>query len=187
MNAHARHVTAARSISVQEIARKMLTEAGGDLNKATDKFVGYLANFPRLTDEVLRMGARKLINEVPQVDRKAITMRDSVTQPYGKAPHRMNDGARRAQERILKRGGHIRTAYLTMPFVIGSISKPLSEWVGTEITAYGETQLMAGATQIRNARFAIAVGNAAGNKKIGYALKEEDVARLREEADSSAV
>ncbi|TIL38570.1 hypothetical protein [Mesorhizobium sp.] len=104
MNAHARHVTGAKAISVQTLARQMLTEAGDDLNKATDKFVGYLANFPRLAEEVLRIGARKLINEVPQAERKAITMRESTATPFAKAPHRMNDGARRAQERILKRG-----------------------------------------------------------------------------------
>lgn len=187
MNAHVRHVAGAKAISVQELARKMLTEANGDLAKATDKFVGYLANFPRLAEEVLRIGARKLINEVPQIERKAETMRASCGQPFAKDPHRMNDGALRAKERLLKRGGHIKTALLTMPFVINGMSKPLGEWVGTEIAAYGETQLMSGATQIRNARFAIAVGNAAGNKKIGYALKEDDVARLREEALSSAV
>ncbi|WP_031200386.1 hypothetical protein [Mesorhizobium sp. LSHC414A00] len=187
MNAHARHVTGAKAVSVQTLARQMLAEASGDLNKATDKFVGYLSNFPRLAEEVLRIGARKLINEVPQVERKAETMRVSVGQPFAKAPHRMNDGALRAKERLLKRGGHFKSALLGMPFVINGISKPLSEWVGTEIAAYGETQLMAGATQIRNARFAIAVGNAAGNKKIGFALKEDDVARLREEAMSSSV
>lgn len=184
MNAHARHVTGARAISVQTLARQMLTEAGGDLNKATDKFVGYLANFPRLAEEVLRIGARKLINEVPQNARNDIIRAETTP---AKAPPRMNDGARRAQERALKLGGHLKSSLLSMPFVIGSISKPLAEWIGTEIAAYGESQLLAGATQIRNARFAIAVGNAAGHKKIGQALKESDVSFLREEAMKTSV
>ena len=187
MTALRKHVTAAKAVTVQTLARQMLDEAGGDLGKATDKLVGYISNFPRLTEEVLRIGARKLINEVPQVDRRAATMSDNGNKPFASAPHRMNDGALRAKERLLKRGGHLKNTLLAMPFVIGSISKPLGEWVGTEIEAYGETQLLSGATQVRNARFAIAVGRAAGNKKIGYALKEEEVAQLRAEALDTAV
>lgn len=181
-----KHATGAKPVSVQTIARQMLTEAGGDLNRATDKLVGYIANFPRLSDEVLRIGARKLINEVPQIERQAI-MRAEGSASFVKAPFRMNDGARRAQERLLKRAGHLRNSLLSMPYVIDGTSKPLGEWIGSEIEAYGETQLMAGATQVRHARFAIAVGRAAGSTKIGEALDEAAVGRIHTEAMASEV
>lgn len=180
MTAHAR-IVKAQPVTVATLARQMLTEANGDLTKATDKLVGYVSNFPALADEILRIGARKLINEVPVMDRKAATAPDG-DRPFIRAPHRMNAGARAAKERLVKRAVHLRNSLLSMPYVINGMSKPLGDWLGVEIEAYGETQLMAGTTQIRNARFAIAVGRAAGHKKIGYALKEDDIARMHEEA-----
>lgn len=190
MNAIVRHVTGARPVSIQTTARRMLDEAGGDLNSATEKLINYVSALPRLQMEVIRIGARKLINEVPQTDRRAVEREFAMTDsgnPFAKAPHRMNAAAKTAQARIRARAGHLRNTLLTLPYVIGNICKPLGEWTGSEILTHGETQLMSGATQIRNARFLIAVGHAAGAGKIGAVLDEDAIQRLKVEAESSAV
>ncbi|TIL94648.1 MAG: hypothetical protein E5Y73_11095 [Mesorhizobium sp.] len=185
MNAHARHVTGAKAISVQTLARQMFTEADGDLNKATDKFIGYIANFPRLAEEVLREGALKLLRDVPSADKQVIGRASCSSVKSG--PYRETDGARRARGRLLKRSGQLKDLFLTWPVTIGNIVKPLRDWLGVEVASHGETQLISGASQVRNARWLIAVGRAAGDKRIGDALKEEQVARLKSEAEGSDV
>ena len=71
MNSHARQVTGSKPISLQTIARQMFDESHGDLAKATEKMVNYVTNLPRLSDELLRIGARTLINSIPTIERKA--------------------------------------------------------------------------------------------------------------------
>lgn len=175
--------------SVQSVARQMFDQSNGDMNAAADKFAGYVANFPGLIKEALRIAGSKLIGEIPQMERRAIEMQEAADSapPFYKAPHRMNDGALRTQERVWKNGLRLKDAWLNAPYTIGSFCKPLRDWVGTEVLAHAETQLLSGSTQVRNARYLIAVGEAAGNRKIGYALKEEDLVRLRAEALATAV
>src|SRR6218665_3449047 len=113
MNAHARHVTAAKPISLNTIARQMFDEARGDMAAATEKLANYVSQFPRLSDELLRIGARKLLNEIPQVERKASAAargeHDSATF-VASAPFRINDPAKRARERISRLGATSRNA-----------------------------------------------------------------------------
>lgn len=182
MNAIAKTVVGKR-LSISEVARNMLDEANGDLGKATEKLANYAGNIASYRDELLRIGARKLLNEIPQAARAAILREDA---SFLKAPHRMTAGAKAAQARFKMAGRAIKCALLEMPFVIGGVSKPLREWTGSEIVPHAETELSKGASAVRNARFLLYVGKAAGDKKVG-AVPVKDIERLHAEAMASDV
>ena len=190
MNAPLRHVSGARDITIQSVAQRMFDEAGGDLTAATDKMVNFVSMSQRLTDDLLRIGARKLLNEIAPMQRRAIERQFAATsdtiQPFAKAPYRMNEGTRRAQERIRSLGRHHREALLDMPYTIDGHTRPLREWTGTVIAEHGETELSKGITAVKNARFLIAVGKAAGPARVGDALSASDIARLKEQSESAA-
>jgi hypothetical protein len=190
MNAPLRHVSGARDITIQSVAQRMFDESDGDLNVATDKLVNYVRVSPRLTEGLLRIGARKLLNEIAPMQRRAIERQFAATsdnvQPFTKVPHRMNDGTRRAQERIRSLGRHHREALLDMPYTINGRTRPLRQWTGVEIATHGETELSKGMTAVKNARFLIAVGQAAGEARVGDALTASDIARLKEQTESAA-
>ena len=184
-----KHVHGAKAPSIQSTAQRMLRESSGDMGAAVDRFVGYARNFPHMADELMRIGARKLLNEVPQTERAGILRERSSVQalPFVKAPFRMNKAALASQERLRKQGGYIKSALLDMPYTIGGKSQPLRLWTGVEVRGLGETQLLAGASTVRNARFLIAVGSAAGDKKVGDVLDGSAVEKIKREAESSDV
>lgn len=184
MTAAARRVTGSKPISLQTIARQMFDESHGDLAKATEKMVNYVTNLPRLSDELLRIGARTLINSIPIVDRKACAAeRGETASTFAQAvPFRMNEATKKAQARIRGLGAASRNAILNDLYTIGSICKPLREWLGTEIAEHGQRQLLAGQTAVRNANFLIAVGEAAGDEKIGDKLDEATVTAMKAKA-----
>ncbi|MBZ9943493.1 hypothetical protein LB533_20615 [Mesorhizobium sp. BR1-1-13] len=185
MNAYARHVTGAKALTLQSLARQMLDEAGGDLSAAATKLANYASNIARYKDELLLIGARKLINEVPQTQRAGI-LREHGGTAFAKAPHRMNDAAKATQARMRMAGRTIKSALMDLPFTIGGAVKALREWTGGEVLAHGEVELSKGTSAVRNARFLVAVGRAAGDKKIGD-LGDAAVERLHKEAMSSDV
>ncbi|MBZ9659782.1 hypothetical protein LB523_12070 [Mesorhizobium sp. ESP-6-4] len=82
MAAHTRlkHVTGAKPLTLQSLARQMLDEAKGDMSAAAIKLANYASNIASYRDEILLIGARKLLNEVPQAERAGIL------REYGSAP-----------------------------------------------------------------------------------------------------
>lgn len=183
MNAQPRSITPARRLPLSEIARNMLSEAGGDLASAAEKLANYAESIASYRSELLRIGARKLLNEVPQSERAAILREDAT---FLKAPHRMTSGAKAAQARFKMAGRAIKCALLELPYVIGGVRKPLREWTGAEIVPHAEIELSKGASAVRNARFLLYVGRAAGDKKVG-AVPVKDIERLHAEAMASDV
>lgn len=185
MNARVRHVTAAKSISLQTVARQMFEESNGDLTKATEKMANYCENFPRLSAELLRVGARTLLNSIPTTDRKAAAAArgESETASFVMSvPHRMNEATKAAQARIARLGRTSQNAILNDKYTIGSICKPLRDWLGTEILEHGQKQLLAGQTAVRNARFLISIGELAGDALVGDKVDEASAAQLKAQA-----
>jgi hypothetical protein len=188
MTALRKHVTGAKALTIQGLARQMLDEANGDTAAATIKLANYACNIASYREELLLIGARKLINEVPQTVRAGI-LRDygaGVGAAFRKAPHRMNDAAKATQARMKMAGITIKSALMELPFTIGGAVKALREWTGVEVAAHGEVELSKGSSSVRNARFLVAVGRAAGDKKIGD-LGDAAVERLHKEAMNSDV
>lgn len=183
MNAQPRSITPARRLPITEIARNMLSEAGGDLASASEKLANYAENIASYRSELLLIAARKVVNEVVQSERAAILREDAT---FLKAPHRMTAGAKAAQARFKMAGRAIKCALLEMPYAIGGVRKPLREWTGAEIVPHAEIELSKGASAVRNARFLLYVGQAAGDKKVG-AVPVKDIERLHAEAMASDV
>ncbi|WP_435654983.1 hypothetical protein [Brucella pituitosa] len=189
MNVAARRITGAKPVGLQQIAQDMLAKADGDMNHASEMLANYASNINSYRDELLRIGARKLLNEVPQTQRAAIFREraSSVSEPFIKAPHRMSAGAKAAQVRLRQAGAAIKSVLMELPYTIGGLTKPLRDWTGTEIHNHAEIELSKGATAVRNARFLLAVGSAAGSKKIGDAVSPADLERMKSDAESSEV
>lgn len=178
MTAVRKHVTAAKSMTVQSLARQMLDEAKGDINKAAVKLDNYASNIKRFNDEFRMLGVRTTLNAL------AGTQRAIVRAEIVKTPFKMNDAAKATQARIRRAGDVIKSALMEMEFQIGGVVKRLRDWTGTEIAAHGETQLMSARSSVRNAQFLIAVGRAAGKKTIGE-LGDAAVERMHKEAMES--
>ena len=189
MNVAARRITGAKAVSLQQTAQDMLAKADGDMNRAAEMLANYADNIASYRAELLRIGARKILNEVPQVQRAAIFRERaaSTSAPFVKAPHRMSAGAKAAQARFKAAGSAIKSALMELPYTIGGLTKPLREWTGTEIHGHAEIEFAKGATAVRNARFLLAVGSAAGAKKIGEAVSPGDLERMKADAESSEV
>lgn len=191
MNTAARRITGAKPLSLQAVAQRLLEEADGDMNSAAIKLANYASNINSYRDELLLIGARKLLNEVPQVQRAAV-MREYTSTSYAKpafarAPHRMSEGAKLAQERMRNSSGLMKSILFELKYTIGGITRPLREWTGTEIAAHAEIELTKGQTAVRNARFLIAVGRSAGAEKVGHAIDAASLERMKAEADASEV
>lgn len=183
MNAPVKHLKETRRLPISEIARNMLEESGGDMNAATEKLANYAENFASYRGELLRIAARKLLHEVVQSSRQAILREDA---SFNAAPYRMTEGAKAAQARLRMAGPAIKSALLELEFSIGGIVKPLREWTGSEIIPHAEIELAKGTTAVRNARFLLQVGHAAGENKVG-ALPAKDVERMYAESMASPV
>lgn len=189
MNIAVRRITGAKAVSLQYMAQRMVEKADGDMNRAAEMLANYADNIARYRAEMMLIAARKLISEVPQVQRAAIFRERaaSSTAPFIKAPYRMSAGAKASQARFKAAGMAIKSALMELPYTIGGLTKPLREWTGTEIHGHAEIELAKGATAVRNARFLLAVGSAAGAKKIGDAVSPCDLERMKADAESSEV
>jgi hypothetical protein len=175
-----RHASGAKLITPQTFAGQMLDAAGGDIGKAAK--IGMERAGDRLLSEFAMIGLRAVLGEIPRRERAVM---ESARQC--KAPFRMNPAALASQDRHRTVGATIATATLNQPYTIDGKVRPLREWLGTDILAHGERELAKGTTAVRNARFAIAVGTAAGDRVIGEALKDKDVERMRADADRNPV
>jgi hypothetical protein len=150
-------------------------------------FVNYANSIPRYRDEMMMVAAKALLNQVPGAMRATI-LRERTGSTVRATPYREPEAAKAARARMMGAGRNaIKSALMGMPYTIGGLSKPLRDWSGGEIAAHGETQLATGSTAVRNARYLIAVGTAAGAKKIGEALDGSEVDRLYKQAMESAV
>ncbi len=184
MTAARKHVYGARDATPQSIAERMLNEADGDLRSAAEKMFNYVSGLPRLRDEVLRAGCRKFLNEC--VGSERAQQRREYSGSMAK-PFRMNAATLRAQERARSVGRHHNSALLNMVYIIDGKRKRLRDCTGDEMVAYGEVELLKGASAVRNARFAIAIGRLAGERIIGDAVTDDEAARLQAEAQESPV
>lgn len=183
MNAHARHVTAAKPVSIQTLARQMLDEAGGDINAAAIKLDNYASNIKRFNDEFRMLGVRTALNALAGQKRTVVLREYSL--PEVKAPHRDSAGTLATRKRFIEsRGGTIRSALMELTYQIGGIEKKLRDWTGDKVLAHGEAQLATARSSARNAQFLILVGRAAGTKKVGD-LGDATVERLHKEAMES--
>lgn len=178
-----KHVSGAKPISVQTLAQQFFDKTkSGDLAEASRKLAEYVDGIPSLRMELLMLAARSIMNGIVVTDRRLIE-RDmsyrSKADRSNSAPFRLNAAARATQQRRMNPTA-VRAALMNLPYVIDGVCRPLREWTGTDMLHYGEIELVKGRTAMRNARFAIAVGNAAGDKKIGEALTEEALAKIKE-------
>lgn len=183
MNAHARHVTAAKQMTIQTLARQMLDEAGGDVNAAAVKLDNYASNIKRFNDEFRMLGVRTALNALAGQQRA--TGRREISMPTANAPHRDSAGTLATRRRFLEsRGATIRSALMEFTYQIGGVVKKLRDWTGNDVLAHGEAQLATARSSARNAQFLILVGRAAGTKKVGD-LGDATVERLHREAMES--
>lgn len=187
----ARHPKHARAETLIGLAERMLREAGGDMNAAAEKMSNYVVQKPRLAAEAIRIACRALLGESVRSERAAMTPAPvgptADNDHFLKAPFRMNDAARKAQERVAKLGKAHREAILDAPYTINGVSKSLRDHIGADVVSHGEVMLAQGSTTVRNARFLIAIGNTAGNRKVGDAVSITEALRLRKEADKTPV
>ncbi|UOK71671.1 hypothetical protein [Ancylobacter polymorphus] len=181
------------------VAERMMREAGGDLDAATEKMTNYVLNKKRLTDEAVRLACRNLLGETVRSERRAIDTLLADPRATGpKAPasksksynervaHIFNASAEATRRRLADLGTHVREALLDKPYVIDGVRRPLRDHIGSDIVKYATEHMNKGLTMVRDGRFLIAVGNTAGNRKIGDAVTAEEAIRLRIEADKTS-
>lgn len=178
-----KHVSGAKPISIQTLAQQFFDKRkDGDVAAASREMAEYTDKIPSLRMELQTMAARQLMNGVVRHDWRTTWSEGNSKQ---KAPFRMNESAKQSQARMRSTGA-VRAALMSLPYTINGICRPLCEWTGADMLHYGSVELEKGRTAMRNARFAIAVGNAAGSKKVGDALTEEALAKFKEQsADES--
>lgn len=185
--------TTSRVSTVQTVARQHLEAAGWDINAASSTLYSYMESHAAHADEVLRMGIRKLLQEIPIADRGAAkrasvgevwTPRDgwgSAAQTSNRV-HTMSAADKRAQERARSMGAVAATALLNQRYQINGVAKMLRDHIGTDIVTLGQSNMQSGMTMVSNAKFLIAVGTAAGAKRVGDVVTEKDAQHLRREA-----
>lgn len=182
--------------SIHSITRRILKEAGGSRVKATEALLKYVSTRDSLTAEVMRIGVSKLLSEVTLNDRAALHREFKAistapargrAQPFVKSPYQMSPAEKEAQQRKAGLGSTIRNAVLDSPYEIDGFVKPLREWTGVVVEDYGHRCLTSATTAVRNARFAIMVGAAAGDRPIGEVLTIDSVEEMRRDADLSDV
>lgn len=180
---------------LSSIVDRMLTEAGGDLDAATEKMANYITNLhnPAHRDHVLRLGCRSLLSSSVRAERRGYELALDGTAPpaspgqslapaFGnpKVPFTMNEAARRTQASLIRLGAAThRAAILEMPMIINGRRVRLKDCTGSDVEAYGRVELASAATAARNARFFIAIGEEAGARRIGDAVSEKRAAELR--------
>lgn len=184
MNAHAFGMPQGKPITLQTLARQMLDEAGGDINKAAVRMDNYAAGVQRFNDELRMLGIRTALSAAIQSQRATVLRDYRMPAATASALHRMSAADKVAQARLKMSGAIVRSALMEMEFQIGNVAKRLREWTGIEILAHGETQLATARSSARNAQFLISVGRMAGAKKIGD-LGDATVERLHKEAMES--
>lgn len=177
MTAVRKHVTGAQAVTLQSLARQMLDEAGGDVNRAVTKLDNYASSIKRYNDEFRLLGVRTVLNGLAGQQRATVRVEAA-------APHRMSPADKAAQARKRMAGAVIRSALMEMEYQIGNVVKPLRAWRGVEIAAHGETQLATARTSARRAQFLILVGNAAGEREVGT-IGDAEVERLHRVAMES--
>lgn len=180
----------------QSVAERMLRTAGGDMEVATKAMVDYVESHQSLRRIVLWNGCRAVLNSVPSSARRATTLapvNDWSPSDIGTAVRpapawKPNAAAFAAAERQKSLGkAHQGAPLLNAEYVINGICKPLREHIGTDVVAFGTTQLESSKTGVRNARFWIAIGKAAGARKVGDAVTDIEALRLRKECDKTPV
>lgn len=178
--------------SIQSIARRILTDAGGQRAKAIEALLQYISTRPSLTAKVTRMGADRLLSDVTTGDRaefrkeyleeKAATVRGS-NHPFVKSPPRMNAGDKAAQERAKGLDGTFRDAVLDASYEIDGLIQPLRKWTGVVVMAHGRRTLPGAISAVASARFLMAIGEEAGDQVIGDAITPKRARELRDQAD----
>jgi hypothetical protein len=180
------HPHGARDMGHRTIAAMYLDDANGDIAKAAEDLMSYLAANPRLADEFTRIGVRSVLQSLPIAERGAMQReRASGGGVAAGSPQQrahLEAGLASARARLVSTAGAVRSALLDMPYTIGQQRRKLRDWTGDEVLKSGEANLASAQTQARNARFLILVGKAAGARRIGDALTEKEVARLDREA-----
>jgi len=179
----------------QSVAERMLSHAKGDMEAATKAMVEYAEQHENIRRIVLWNGCRAVLNGIARSDRPAAdltasndTWNPGELRPTEKAKWKPNAAAFAAAERQKSLGAaHQGAPLLNAQYVINGICKPLREHIGTDVVAFGNTQLEASKTGVRNARFWIAIGEAAGARKVGDAVTTSEALRLRKEADKTPV
>ena len=188
----ARHTRYAKAETLAGVADRMMREAGGNVNVATEKMTNYVLNKKRLTEEAVRYACRAMLGGDVQADRKVIKAAaaeaTSAKSYQERVAHIFNPSAEATRRRLSSLGQHVREALLDMPYVIDGIRRPLRDHIGADIVKYATEHLLnKGMTMVRDGRFLISIGNTAGNRKIGDAVSAEEAIRLRIEADKTPV
>lgn len=196
----ARHTRYAKAETLIGVAERMMREASGDLDAATEKMTNYVLNKKRLTEEAVRMACRNMLGETVRSERRTIDT--LIADPGATGPkatasksksyqervkHIFSASAEATRLRLASLGAHVREALLDKPYVIDGIRRPLRDHIGADIVKYAGEHLSKGQTMVREARFLISIGNTAGNRKIGDAVSAEEAIRLRIEADKTPV
>jgi Ethanolamine utilization protein EutJ (predicted chaperonin) len=162
----------------------MYDEAKGDLNAAVEKISNYVANFPTIADEFVRIGARSLLNEVGQKERKRIETAQSCGT---KTPHTMSPAVHAAQRRAQRQGLIVTETLFDMPFKWQGVDTKLGDLSGTQVVEIGNGFLGQGVDMVRKGRWLISAGERAGSKTMRAALTAADLAKIKAEAEGMTV
>lgn len=179
MTAVRKHATGAQTVTLQSLARQMLDEAGGNINRAVTKLDNYASNIKRYNDELRLLGVRTVLNGLAGQQRATVRV-----EAVAGTKWRESAGAKATRARMKMAGAAVRSALFEMQYQIGNVVKPLRAWRGVEIAAHGETQLATARTSARRAQFLILVGRAAGEKEVGT-IGDAEVERLHRVAMES--
>lgn len=183
MNVAARRLTGATSLTARSVTERMYDEARGDLNAAVEKISNYVSNFPTIADEFVRIGARSLLNEVGQKERKRIDTAQSGT----KTPHTANAGTLAAIRRAQRQGLVITETLFDMPFKWQGVDTKLGDLSGTQVVEIGNGFLGQGVDMVRKGRWLIRAGERAGSETMRAALTAADLAKIKAEAEGMTV
>jgi len=159
----------------------MYDEAQGDLNRATEMVANYVANFPRLTDELVRYAARGMLNEIGQAKRYQITHVAATA-----ADKRMTPAEKASQRRAISSGAIIIETLYDMPYKVNGVDTPLGNMTGAEVEVEGQRFLGQGTKMVREGRWLLAVAAKAGERKVRDAIKIKELLRLKAEANETA-
>lgn len=179
-----RHATGAQASTARRIADRMYHEAKGDLARATDMVANYVSKFPILADELVRLGARSLLNEIGQLERKRIETAVSV---QTKKPHTMNPGVHAAVRRAVKLGQIVEETFFDMPFKWNGVDTKLGDLTGDQVVEIGNGFLGQGTDMVRKGKWLIAAGSRAGERKMRAALTAQELAKIKAEAERMTV
>jgi len=179
----ARRATAGHALTARSIAVRMHDEAKGDLARACDMVANYVKQFPILTDELVRLGARSLLNEIGQLERKRIeSVVSDRTSP--KKPHTMSSAVMAAQRRAVMSGQLVEETLFDMPFKWQGVDTKLGDLTGEQVVEIGGGFLGQGTDMVRKGKWLIAAGQRAGGKLMRAALTAADLQKIKAEAET---